>query len=259
MIPEHLMGHHLAPPFSLMRARVLDAFCQNRRPIVISTPLAAVNQSIRLEDFERAYLHLELEQEISPSRLLRKLNHIGYYHSDIVDHEGLYRHKGDSLYIWPVASKYPVMLSFFDDEIERIDALDAQSYKVKDQKNHIQIPPAREFPLRLSAIRRAEQHTQAQVDGFDRSQGLRNRAINDLKNGLWFPGAESYIAASYLLSPVIKHCSNIILFDGVECESLMVDWAKKLPHRWDTLDKADTPPIDPSLGNSLDQTRSPSF
>ena len=245
--PRTFDGASPSPSFSLMRAQVLDAFCQGRQPIVVSTPLAAVNRTINLEDFQRAYVDLRLEQDISPSRLLRKLNHIGYYHSDIIDSEGLYRHKGDSLYIWPVNAAHPFMLSFFGDEIERIDALDAQSYKVKSQKEMLTISPAREYPLRLSAIRRAEQHTQAQVDHFGRSQGLRNRAMNDLKNGLWFPGAEAYIAASYPLFPVIKHCSNIILYDSIECESVMVDWSKKLPHRWETLDNTDTPPINPAL------------
>ena len=245
--PRTFDGASPSPSFSLMRARVLHALSQKQSPIVVSTPLAALSQSIELDDFKRAYLHLRIEQEISPSRLIRKLSHIGYYHTDIVDTEGLYTYKGDSLYIWPLAAHHPYLISFFDDEIERIDILEVHSYKVHSQVDLISIPPAREFPLRLSAIRRAEKHTQHQVDQYNRSQGLRNRIINDLKNGIWFPGAEAYIAACYPLSPIIKQCSNIILYEDIESESLLYDWAKRLPMRWEALGETDHPPIDPTL------------
>ena len=62
--------------FFLMRARVLHAFAHEQSPIVVSTPLAALSQSIQLDDFKRAYLHKRARDKYIQTA--RKLSHIGY-------------------------------------------------------------------------------------------------------------------------------------------------------------------------------------
>lgn len=245
--PRTFDGASPSPSTTINRAGILNSLYTEHPIVVVSTVLGALTKSINPKDFGRASITLNVGDEYVLPSLLRSISNIGYQNADFVNDEGLYSHKGDAIRLWPISGSAPIQLSFFDNELDGISSLDPKTHQAQSNHKSIVISPARELPLRPSAIKNAEAHTLLQVTEHNLSESNRNRAIRDFKQGIWFPGAEDYISACYKLSWLLDQCSDVILYQPQQCNKQFRSWCDRLPSRWEHLDRHDHPPIDPSL------------
>ncbi|RKS87505.1 transcription-repair coupling factor [Orbus hercynius] len=91
-------------------------------------------------------------QRISREDLRVELENAGYRHVSQVMEHGEYATRGALFDIYPMGSRSPYRIDFFDDEIDSIRIFDVESQRTLDEIDQIQLLPAHEFPFDKAAI-----------------------------------------------------------------------------------------------------------
>ncbi len=99
-------------------------------------------------------LIIDKAQTINLSDLRRQLDETGYRLVDQVMEHGEFSIRGSIVDLYPMGSKHPYRLDFFDDEVETIRLFDPESQRSGDHINKIRLLPAHEFPTDKAAIER---------------------------------------------------------------------------------------------------------
>ncbi len=85
-------------------------------------------------------------------QLRQELEASGYRSVDQVMEHGEFSARGAILDLFPMGSKTPFRLDFFDDEIDEIRLFDPENQRSKDKIDNINLLPAHEFPTDEAAI-----------------------------------------------------------------------------------------------------------
>ncbi|MGC9403440.1 transcription-repair coupling factor [Vibrio genomosp. F10 str. 9ZC157] len=88
----------------------------------------------------------------SLEKLRIQLEQSGYRHVDQVFGPGEYASRGSILDLFPMGSKDPYRIDFFDDEIDTIRTFDPENQRSIEDIQEIRLLPAHEFPTSESAI-----------------------------------------------------------------------------------------------------------
>lgn len=114
----------------LQRFKVLGHLLEKpKHPWIIVTTLeASLLKGPDHEFFKAGRLILKKEDIISPLDLAMKLTELGYFSSSSVEEPGTFSRRGEIFDIYPV-SHPPIRLHYFDDMIEEIFAIDAETQK----------------------------------------------------------------------------------------------------------------------------------
>ena len=126
---------------------------------------------------------------LPPQTLFRWLIAHGYLATQRVDAPGTAALRGGSMDVWGVGSETSTRIAWFDDEIESI-------------RGPSTLVPAREAPLNEATAERAIAylHQVATERGVVGSE--RRRVMADLREGVWFSGAEDWLSALLDLGPL---------------------------------------------------------
>ncbi|MEW7977279.1 MAG: transcription-repair coupling factor [Candidatus Sedimenticola endophacoides] len=128
-----------------------------RRGVLI-VPLSTLLQHLP----PRAYLDantllLEVGEEMPLEPMRRRLEQAGYQRVSQVIAHGEFAVRGALFDLFPMGSSLPYRIDLFDDEIETIRTFEPETQRTIDRVQHIQMLPAREFPLDESGITRFRQ------------------------------------------------------------------------------------------------------
>ncbi len=216
----------------------------NEQPcLMISSVFGWMHKSLSKEDLQDNILELTVEEEYTVQTLTETLQNMGYLSNRDLDAPGMFKSMGDSIHIWCVGETEPVRLSFFDDELENIDRFIENE---KHSQNKIQILPARELVLNSDQLQKIRRGT----GGFVREQGrgreTMRQVIGNLKDGIWFPCAEDYLAYAFdVQSPTdVDDDCKISIFNPAECTKQADMWSNRIQHRWRLLNPEQQPLIE---------------
>ncbi len=98
-------------------------------------------------------LSLAPGQRLDGVALRRQLETAGYTHVSQVMEHGDYAVRGSLIDLFPMGESTPVRIDLFDDEIDSLKAFDPETQRSTDTLAHLEILPAREFPLDEDGIR----------------------------------------------------------------------------------------------------------
>lgn len=84
--------------------------------------------------------------------LRTQLDQAGYYQVDQVMEHGEYSARGSLFDLFPMGSKTPYRIDFFDDEVDSIRQFDPETQRSTEKVDAIKLLPAREFPTHQEAI-----------------------------------------------------------------------------------------------------------
>ena len=90
--------------------------------------------------------------QLSLEKLRHQLEISGYRHVDQVMEHGEYASRGSLLDLFPMGSRVPFRLDFFDNEIDSIRSFDPDTQRSNEPCPHIRLLPAHEFPTTTAAI-----------------------------------------------------------------------------------------------------------
>ena len=116
--------------------------------------------------------------EIEIERLRQRLNLAGYQACSQVMAPGEFAVRGSLVDLFPMGSEFPCRLDFLDDCIDSIRAFDPERQTSTSRIEHLDVLPAREFPLNPEAIERFRKNFRKAFD-IDPSHSPIYRDISD--------------------------------------------------------------------------------
>lgn len=134
------------------RLRVLAQLPQMRRGALIVS-LTTLLQRLAPTDYVSSHaLQLKKGQQLDIHLLRKRLERAGYRAVQQVLEHGEYCARGSLLDLFPMGSREPYRIDFFDDEIDSLRAFDPETQLSLEPIAAIDLLPAHEFPLTTSAI-----------------------------------------------------------------------------------------------------------
>lgn len=120
---------------------------------VLILPVNTLMQRVCPHSFLHGHaLVLKKGQRLSRDKLRSQLEQAGYRSVDQVMEHGEYATRGALLDLFPMGSKEPYRIDFFDDEIDSLRLFDVDTQRTLNEVTHINLLPAHEFPTDKTAI-----------------------------------------------------------------------------------------------------------
>ncbi len=113
----------------------------------------------------------------------------GYRNVEQVLEHGEFSARGAILDLFPMGSKTPFRLDFFDDEIDEIRLFDPESQRSKELITEINLLPAHEFPIDEAGINLFRSQYREQFSGNIHKESI----YHQVSNGILPPGIEYYL------------------------------------------------------------------
>ena len=155
---------------------------------------------------------LSIGGKIEIEQLRQRLDSAGYQNCSQVVAPGEFAVRGSLLDLFPMGSESPCRLDFLDDCIDSIRMFDPERQTSTDRIEHLDILPAREFPLDPETIERFRKNFRRAFD-IDPSQSPIYRDISD---------AIVPVGIEYYLPLFFEGTAS--LFDYLPAETTIVCW-----------------------------------
>lgn len=173
-----------------LRLAATDALL-NRRDVVVIASVSCIYGLGSPDDYQEMLIHLQVGGTHDRDALLEKLVAIQYTRNEVERAPGTFRVRGDTVELYPSYNQEGVRLSFWGDEVERIQRFDPLTGDTLENYTEIHISPARHFvtPYRKieNALAEIEGDMEARVLEFERdnklieAQRIRMRTHYDLE------------------------------------------------------------------------------
>jgi transcription-repair coupling factor (superfamily II helicase) len=214
--------------------------------VVVTSARGVLHQVLDSDSMQELTSVLKAGDVIDRDTMVQGWVQHGYHSVARVEEQGTVSTRGAVIDLWPTGAKQPVRIELFDDEVEEIRTLDPDSQRSIAPISSVSIPPAREAVPTESALSRLSTHTQEMIDELGGGQTTRRSALQDLRQGLWFPGAEDYLGAMWSLIPLWKLSEHVITIDPEEVSGRLTSFAGSVADRWSSRSMVDRPPVRPT-------------
>lgn len=134
------------------RLRTLYQLQHEPHALVIASVNTLMHRLCPKAFLQQFAMMLEVKQTVDPAKFRANLIEAGYRHVEQVLEHGEFASRGSLLDVFPMGSRYPYRIEWFDDEIDSIRLFDAETQRTINKIQSIAILPAREFPLTADAI-----------------------------------------------------------------------------------------------------------
>lgn len=135
-----------------------------RRDVLIVASVSCIYGLGSPEEYLKMLLMVKKGQKIRRDDLLKRLVEISYDRSDVDFHRGSFRVRGDTVDIFPAyESMRAIRLSFFGNEVERIDELDPMTGARLASLNQVGIFPGSHFVTDADTKKRAIETIQEEL------------------------------------------------------------------------------------------------
>ena len=116
-------------------------------------------------DYEHMIISLRPGMQVERNTVLKKLINMQYTRNELDFKRGTFRAKGDVVEIYPSdESETAVRVSFWGDEVEKIDVINSLTGKVEASRNHIMIFPNSHYVTTSDKMERAIQTIQEELE-----------------------------------------------------------------------------------------------
>ena len=127
------------------RFLALERLLKGERPVIVASMEALLDKYPKKDVFQSFLLQLKVGDIVEISDLTRKLVVMGYERAELVESPGQFTLRGGILDIWSLTAEDAVRIEFWDDEIDSIRSMDAQSQRSVDKLDETVIFPMREM------------------------------------------------------------------------------------------------------------------
>lgn len=192
------------------RLRVMERLAMGKRILVIAPVSALLSKLTPAELWKEKFLEIKTGARIDWKQLLEKLVEMGYERAELTESEGFFSVRGDIIDIFPFHTSWPLRISFFDEEIEKIRYFDGDNQRSLESVSAISILPAREVILTKTALSAGKKALSEEMEMIVRqlkskkqeetADRLRTRVENrliKLENSGYFEGMEQFISYFY--------------------------------------------------------------
>lgn len=128
-----------------MRLSTTSSLLSGRRDVLVVASVSCLYGIGNPVEFQKNVISLEVDQEISRTKLLHMLVQSLYSRTEADFRHGNFRIKGDTIDIFPSYADDAFRIHFFGDEIEEIEQFDIQTNEIIDKYDRLTIYPANMF------------------------------------------------------------------------------------------------------------------
>ena len=176
------------------RFLVLERLLKGETPIIVASAEALLDKYPQKEIFAAFRLTLRTGEIVEIAELTRKLVRMGYERTELVESPGQFSLRGGILDIWSLTAEDAVRIEFWDDEIDSIRSMDAQSQRSVEKLEEASIFPLREMVYTeeqaVSAAERIEQEYRKVLKNLEQ-KGEKERYL------FGFEESYGYLAGTY--------------------------------------------------------------
>jgi transcription-repair coupling factor (superfamily II helicase) len=234
------------PELPQRRLRTLDKVDKGGDLVVIATARALMQRVPDRETRARGTAVLEVGNRFDRDDLVKHLTEAGYLATARADEPGRFAVRGDVVDVWPAASKAPVRVDLFDDEIERIRRLDPRTLEPEKGGRKITLLPAAEERIDGAALDRALAELARWTDSEQMAR--RRQVVEELRAGVRFSGLPDWLPA---LVPTV---APLEAFAGLErivvypddVHAALRDVESTVRRRYDDLEPDERPLVPPA-------------
>ncbi len=153
-------------------------------------PISTLLQKITPPEFIRQRsLSLKVGDISEPTELREKLTLYGYRSVSQVEEHGEFAARGSILDLFPMGSKTPFRVEFFDDEVESIRSFDVENQTSVEKLIEISLLPAQEYPLDDNGVKKFRENFREKFDIDPNTCPV----YSDVSQGRSSPGVEYYL------------------------------------------------------------------
>ncbi|MBX7057565.1 MAG: transcription-repair coupling factor [Leptospirales bacterium] len=202
-IPYEFSG--LSSDLGLQRIRALLRIAAGRPALVFASTDAILRKAPPPARLLAQHLDLELQMELPPDRLARRLAALGYRREERVEAPGEFCLKGSVLDLFPVDADRPLRLEYFDDLIETIRRFDPITQAGAEKLESAQVAPAGEIVLNEaeSAALRTLLRQSGEFQGREAPRWVEAQGSEEAISQLHHPGIED-------LYPLVMECASVL-------------------------------------------------
>jgi len=154
-----------------LRLSATSALLSGRRDVIVVSSVSCIYGMGNPSTFYESLLELHVGQKLDRNELLRRLDEMLYLRNDVTPSRGEYRVKGDTVDVCLAYSDLLLRITFWDDEVESIEELDAESLMRVQLYDMYKVYPANLFMTSKDAQERAiveiQEDLRAQVAFFE--------------------------------------------------------------------------------------------
>ena len=155
-----------------LRLRASSALLSGRRDVIVVSSVSCIYGIGNPDEFKKGTVEIRVGDRLKRDDLLMRLLDGQYVRNEIEFVNGRFRVKGDTVDIYPSFADFCYRVSFWDDEVERLESFDPVSGQRLDRFDEITIYPASNFLTSKEHL--PEIILQIQRDMFDRRDYLES-------------------------------------------------------------------------------------
>ncbi len=171
---------------AMRRIKIFKKLIEGERLTIVLSVDALLDKLIPLEVFKKGIIEFEVGKTVDFSAIAKNLGKIGYSFCEQVDSVGQFRIRGGILDIYPSTENTMYRIEFFDNEVDSIRDLNAETKRSIGRHEKITIYPASEFVIddlqiesALRALKKDYEETKANIKAD-------NKKVLEELNNLYF-------------------------------------------------------------------------
>ena len=127
----------------------------NRNDVIIVASVSCIYGLGSPENYRQMTIEIQLGDQLEREVLLRRLVDVQYTRNDFEPKPGVFRVRGDTLDIFPSYSKKGLRVTFFGDQVEKIEHFEPLTGETEAETDHVVVSPAKHFVTPYATIERA--------------------------------------------------------------------------------------------------------
>lgn len=167
------------------RLKVIKALAEKEPVTIVTTIDAGMDACVPYERYKQNCISIEPGDTLDLERIQKQLTDMGYENTAQVEQEGEFSVRGGILDVFPLTEESPCRIDLWDDEVDTIRSMDAESQRSVEDLEHIDIYPASEVFMTedtaLAGLRKIRLDMEDAVRGL-KEQGLKEEAARLRQN-----------------------------------------------------------------------------
>lgn len=192
------------------RFLVLERLLEGKCPVIVASMEALMDRFPKKEIFSSFVLTLKAGDVVDLEELTKKLVYMGYERTELVESPGQFTLRGGILDFYSLTAEEATRIEFWDDEIDSIRSMDAQSQRSVEKLEEATIFPMRELVYDGENGKKALSLIEKEYEKFlkkleknedyeaaDRLRETIGEQLEGLRTGDGFDGAGSFLPFFY--------------------------------------------------------------
>ncbi len=154
-----------------LRLRATSSLLSGRRDVIIVSSVSCIYGIGSPSEYERLIIRLQKGGEVGRDKFLYDLVDLHYHRNDFEFSRGTFRVRGDVVDLYPAYSDEALRISFWGDEVERMELFDPDTGEVNDEVEEFYVYPASHYVTTKGRLEEAIEEIRLEM--YDRVEELR--------------------------------------------------------------------------------------